>query len=432
MLEPEVLALGVAHTAIPGVFLIGRLMSAAFSVAGVFLLFVAARRLTGDAWAALAAALFLAVSPAHVEQGHYITPDSHLIFFGLLALIASTSILRRGATRDYLLAGAAIGLAAGSKYNGPAFLLIPATAHFLRLGRTGWRDPRLWTHTFGAALAAFLIVNPYAVLSAREFADALLSETRHYAVEGHEGMEGGAPIWYLRYFALFEGPVLLLAAWRIIRRRNEPATALAAVFPMIYIVAICMIPVRNARTALPALPFLFLLAGWTTASLGRAIAQAPGPRIRRIAAVCALVGGLAALPLARSISFDVNLVNGDGRLAAARWIARNLPPNSGISVEGYGPFVSPYIYQVYPVHTIADYPPSHFRQKGIRFLVMGETMIARFRAYPEENAERLKRYAALETEYMELGRFNQGGYEVRVYDLKWPLSPPDEPAGQAR
>lgn len=407
---PVMLTMGVGRTATPGAFLIGRLLTAAFSMATVFLAFVAARRLTRSSAAGLAAALFLAVSPGHVEQAHYITPDTYAVFFGLAAMIASLGIARRGAMRDYLLAGAAVGLAAAAKYNGAAYLAIPVAAHFL--GHRGATElkARHWVYLIAGVVFAFIALNPYAILSAREFVGALRSETHHYA-SGHVGMEGGSALWYLRRFAFWEGPVLLVALWQVARARRRRRAWFVALFPLLYLAVVCFLPVRNARTALPALPFFFVFAAWGLAPVCRLMARSGRRRLLAAIGLAALV----ALPLGRSIAFDLALATPDSRLSAARWLARNVPPGSRVAVEGYSAFVDPRRCEVLPVVSIPEYSMEEYRTHGFRYFVFGQEIFDRYLAHPERYPERAAAYRRFFDTLPVARVFQDGGYEVRVH-----------------
>ena len=159
---------GSGKTLAPGTMVLGRSLSIALGVGTVALLFVLVRDFTGKTlWGALAA-LWLAVSPTHVEHSRYITPDVMMTFFFTLTLWASWRIYRRGRTRDYVLAGVALGLTVASKYNGAPVLVAILLAHFLRSGSRGIHDWRLYL-TFGVSALSFILAMPYALLDTKTF-----------------------------------------------------------------------------------------------------------------------------------------------------------------------------------------------------------------------------------------------------------------------
>jgi hypothetical protein len=100
------------------------------------------------------------------------------------------------------------------------------------LWREGWRPfgRRGLYVAAGAGVAVFLATNPFALITPGEFWGAVSQEFGHYST-GHAGMEGNTPVWYLRYLAAYEGPVLALALWGLIQalaRRDRATLALAS------------------------------------------------------------------------------------------------------------------------------------------------------------------------------------------------------------
>lgn len=91
-----------------------------------------------------------------VHAGYTIvTPDSPLILFWSLALLATGRVITRGATRDFALAGAAIGLMMLSKYT--AILYVFALLLFMALRR---RDLFVNPRTLLAIGVALLVISP--------------------------------------------------------------------------------------------------------------------------------------------------------------------------------------------------------------------------------------------------------------------------------
>ena len=270
LVEPVLLIGGAGKTAQPALFLIGRGLSLAFGLGTVALVFDLGRRFTGYVLGGALAALWVAVSPTLVANNRYMVPDGALAFFTTLTLWAAWGIFERGRTRDYMLAGIAVGLAVGTKYNAAPFILLIPLAHFLRAGWRGVKDWRLYAAPI-VGVAVFLVTTPYAVLDFREFMKGAFIDVRHYT-GGHAGNAGDSLAWYLGYFWRTEGPVLALAAAGIIwgiYKRNRGAILLATV-TLVYLLFISAFAVHFERTALPLIPLFALLATWWAASLARA------------------------------------------------------------------------------------------------------------------------------------------------------------------
>jgi tetratricopeptide (TPR) repeat protein len=89
------------------------------------LLFVWLRRATGDFWPSVAAALFFAIHPLHVESVAWISERKDVLsmFFGCLTLLAYTHYARGGGRRFYALALALFALGLTAK---PMLVTLPA------------------------------------------------------------------------------------------------------------------------------------------------------------------------------------------------------------------------------------------------------------------------------------------------------------------
>jgi hypothetical protein len=336
--------------------------------------------------------------------------------------------------------GVALGLTTGSKYNGALIVLPLVTAHLLSHltgDRRGWlralRDPRIY-----AALAlggvTFLLTTPFALLDFPTFVEDFTYEAQHYAT-GHTGQEGDTLRFYLTYLWRNTGLISLLALLSVTRivevgrerskgrrlRVGSRAMLLLAVFPVVYFVFINRFVVRNDRTLMPFLPFLFLLAAgqlgvwWRWAGLG----AKPDARRRRRSIVVALVALATLLPPATlTVTRTAQFAAPDSRETARVWIERNLPPGARIAIEAYAPYVDDERFSVRPVGRIIDHPPDWYREQGIDYLVFAEGMFGRFYNDPDRYTNEVARYEVFfeHFEHFEqLEHFDDGGYDVYVY-----------------
>lgn len=105
----------------PTYFLAGRLLSALYGVATIGVVFWLGR-LIWSGIVGLVAALLTALSSTAVQQAHYATVDTALVFWMLLALALGLTAFRKP-TRSFLPAGIAAGMAIGTKYTG--ILIVP-------------------------------------------------------------------------------------------------------------------------------------------------------------------------------------------------------------------------------------------------------------------------------------------------------------------
>ena len=312
------------------VWLLARGVSALTGVAAVGVLYIAGvkffNRRTG-----LIAALILAVAFLPVFYGHFALNDSPLLLPTAAALVGIGGVISTGARRWYLLAGASFGLAAATKYSagvvGIALLLA-----FLPRARQDWVNMGLAALV---ALAAFLIINPYAVLDFAAFADGVAHQAEaSAAATGKVGQVGGGGArFYVGALGWGVGVVPLLfalggAALLAVKDRRR---ALALVVPVIlFLIFMGTYSRWFGRWVMPVIPFVCLLAAW---GADRLIERVPARGFLRPALGALLVVTLTAQGLLASIHLGQVFERRDTRAIARSWMRENLPQGSRIVVE---------------------------------------------------------------------------------------------------
>ncbi|OFX13589.1 MAG: hypothetical protein A2Z18_07315 [Armatimonadetes bacterium RBG_16_58_9] len=251
-----------------GIYLSARVVTVIMGVAAVSVTYWAGKRLYSAA-AGLIAALVLCIAPLHAQHSHFATVDVPSTVFVAASLGFAGLIMTRGSWRDYVLAGAMVGLAGGTKYNAGVVVFSIVAAHLLR-GRVTWQSiasGRLWT-SLGCAIAAFIISTPGVVLQTPAFLHGIGYEVAH-ASEGHGLVFAGTGCGFVYTFtsSLWYGlgpPLAFLfpasALYALWRRDRSGLVILAFVIP--YYVLISLSQVRFARYALPLFPAVALLCGW--------------------------------------------------------------------------------------------------------------------------------------------------------------------------
>ncbi len=299
-------------------YLVGRTVSLLLTLGTVAGAMYLGRQL-GSTLTALFAGLFTVLAPLLLGYGHFMTTDPALAAFFTLALVLAVRTWQRGGTwRDYLLAGAAIGLAAGAKYNGALVCTGLITAHLLLcVQRRTWRDGQAHLRLLaagGMSLLAFLAVTPYAVLAWPEFSDQLFTK-----VFGALGSHGAVPFkggFFLTALATgTQIPVLLLAvagALLALRRQHLPALIPAATC-LLYFAYFLKFVLNEDRMMLPLVAPVAALAAY--ALFPTTVLSVSGQRTRLILALAVLV---LLIPMAAAV---VNAQRGeDPRLAAGHWV----------------------------------------------------------------------------------------------------------------
>ncbi|AKT42117.1 glycosyltransferase family 39 protein [Chondromyces crocatus] len=374
--------------------LLSRGLSVAFGVGSVYLLYVAGKRLISPR-AGLAAAFLLAVSPTFIRNTRFFSPDACTTFFVLLTLVCALDVLRRGSLRDHLLTGAAVGLAASTKYNAGLLLVLPLAAQLLREGAQGLKDRRLYLG-FVMAAAAFVATSPFTVLDFPAFLEGFKKEVAHYTT-GHLGAEGNSGVWYARYLWLAEGPVVLLGfvglVWSYVRRSRE--LTLLSIFPLVYLPLISRMAYRNDRTVMLVLPFLFLFA---LVALQRLAGWGPSERLqrpaRRIGAVALALLSIT-LPLLAIVDHIPALGMPAPRAQARQWFEDNVPTGQRIALEWHSAVPRRSAHYLVPLRTLSSYDLAWYRENRVSYFISSEEMTDRFYDDPERHADTIARYEAL-------------------------------------
>lgn len=336
---------------------IGRVITALSGVSTVWVIYRAARRLSGEP-TALFAALFLAVTPLHVRQSHFGTPDVMATLFVALAFLFAVHYRHDRTIRNVAIAALFTGLAAATKYNAGAIAIAPLVAIASPAGAAAWpagARPNRVTHAcvfIALTLAAFLAASPYVAIEWREFAASF---------EGvRQRMAGGQVVttrlaWIthlgssLRYGVGL--PLLVSAAigFLILVFTRGAEAVLVLSFPLLYFAILGSGRSAFARYMLPMMPFICLGAAVFAEALRRTVAERWTTPAARAVAASAIVVIVAATATWSDIQTDRLLQRDDTRTLAAHWVTARYPEGTAIgqSGSGYGrPQISDTRYQV--------------------------------------------------------------------------------------
>lgn len=384
-------------------YLWGRLLTSLLGTLTVPLVFLAGRRLYGTA-VGLVAAAFMAANSVHLVHSQLITTDVPATFFSALALFAivrlipveriggpSGAALRQASLASlsrYVVAGVAMGLAIGTKYNS-ALVLLPflvahgyAVAELPRVPGEGLRrffDRRMWAG-LGAMAAAFLLTTPFAIFDLPNFLNDLASVVTHYRF-GHAGHEGDDN-WrfYVDLFLRtdFAPTLLTLLGVALAFLRHRKADVLLLVFPIAFYFSMSSYRVNFERNMLPILPFTSILAalplvlavGWFVKRIG-----ATRLSVRRSGAASAwavaLLTMLAVLPTtASALQRDYRQTQPDNRVRAANWLDANTRPGTKVWLEPLTPDLPPARYLLGHGAHVTEHPAEWYMQNRFEYLVL--------------------------------------------------------------
>jgi hypothetical protein len=319
-------------------FLIARVLVALIGTAGVWLIFVAGKRLF-DRRVGLVAALLLAVAFLPVFYSHVALNNVPAMTAALASLCGTAAILRWGRPRDYLLAGAFVGVAAGTKYLDGIVVVPMLTAIALApRGPNAMPLRRGLLIAIGAAVAAFAVCNPFAVIKPAHFIGSL--GTQGNVVDQHKfGQDDdGGLLYYLRTFTWGLGWVPIAAAigGAVLLAREDRRRALILV-PIVPVFILYMgLQTRYfGRWMLPVFPVFCLLAAYGVVRATDLLVA----RLRRPELAAALgavaIAALVAQSAVHSVHNDRVLSRPHTLNLTRDWMLDHVPENAKVITEPF-------------------------------------------------------------------------------------------------
>ena len=429
---------------------VGRLLSALFGVATVWLTYQVGRRFSGRR-AAVAGAALLAVSTFHISRSQLIEVDVPLTFFVMLVLWLLLRLAEQPTLKGYAFAGAMIGLAASTKYTG-AMLVLPLVVADVFARKTATKQPRVWYPMLSVLVAAvvFVLTSPFVVLDPGTFADHFATERQHMRF-GHFGLSGSSSwMFYARALTdrLMGWPAAVsalagLVYFAVVRRRGTALILAAFVVP--YVLAVSTWSMHADRYLLAVIPALLLFA---TAALEKALKTLPISRWpdRVLALTGAALTLVLAAPVAAEYPAYLRSIRSDARTTASEWIEANIPGGSYLVIEPYGPDlfgpqkisqVDPEIrkkvlelkkkspnyavlampmFQVVPERSQVFY--DHSLYENADYIVTTGAVRSRYAAEPARFRRQIAFYDSLEVGYTKIAEFSPsdgGGSLITVY-----------------
>jgi 4-amino-4-deoxy-L-arabinose transferase-like glycosyltransferase len=353
-------------------YLWGRAVTAAFGTATVYLLYLAARRWgTGQA---LMAAAVMAVMPIHVRESHYVLTDVPMTFFVVLALVLSLRAHENGSDATFAWAGAAAGLAAGTKYTGYVSLMLPLMAAAFVSRPIGSRV-RAAAIAVAAFLGAFLVVAPYTILDLPGFLDGFGSLAR-----GTPRRPASAPAGWVIYLghlrnalgwcaSVFAGTGLVVFAVRLVRGPARFVPAMVLAFVSVFWAMIIDRSLIFGRYLMPTLPFVCLAVGAACGWIAHIAKRVPLPSRALPGLAAALVVAVLAQPSYRSIAFVGSMSRQWTLEAAGAWMLEHVKPGSRILTESPTLQFPPGRYEVEYVRSLTDKGAEFYGGEQVDFVL---------------------------------------------------------------
>ena len=406
----------------------GRAVTATLGTATVLLVYLAGMR-WGTRYALFAATL-MAVLPQHVRESHYILPDVPVTFFVALAFVLTLRATEQQRAGAFAWAGAAAGLAAGTKYTGGLAFVLPLLAVWMAPGVKPSRRVAAIA-AIGACAAAFLIVAPYTVLDLPAFLDgyANLAAGDNAPVE--------APGWSIALKHLRIGlqwPALLavlggvvLAIVRTFKGPGSVRWTLAVAFPLLCFGVVSKQALISGRDLLPLTPFACVLAAAAVVSGVSLLRRYQIPRRPRTALIAALTVAALLPPAITSIGSNRTLSNVGTVDQAYRWIQQNVAESSTIVIESRALLLPAGKHRSFNVVELRRQDYEHYQSHGVDYLVASSQCYGPYfhnpQRYPTEYAD----YMRIFEQSTELVRFvpskDHPGPELRILKVAGGQSP---------
>jgi hypothetical protein len=325
-------------------FYVARLTAALCGTVAVWLLYLAGTRLFADRRVGFLAAGLLGVGFLPVFYSHLALNDVPTLAPICLSLWGTAGVLREGRLRDYVVAGAGLGLACATKYTGGIALLplLAATGgwFFVRGRATGDRDKAAAARGIIVAglcaLVAFVAANPYALLDFSSFTQGLNHQTSVADdALGKLGLtESNGLAYYLWTVTWGLGWVPAVAAAVgvvLVAKDSRRIAAMLVPAPVLFLLFMGTQERFFGRWLLPVFPLICLLAAYAVLRAAMAIGgRRPvlAPTMLALAALALCGQGLVySLHSAQVLSRD------DTRNMARAWFVTHVPPKTKVVVE---------------------------------------------------------------------------------------------------
>jgi MFS family permease len=312
------------------IWVVARTLAAALCMVGVAATYAAARRLWGIREGLVAAAV-LAFAFLPVAYSRVAVTDVGALTGVALALMWSVRAADDGRTRDYVLAGAAAGLAIAFKYTA-GLVLLPLLIAALARVRADRARPVAGLALAGAAAAVvFALLNPYVFGSLGDWWSDLRDQADVAASDPKPGQESGGFSYYLDSLTWglgWAGIAAALAGAVLVLRRDVVRGLMLVALPLALFVYLATQSRYFGRWLLPAYPALAMLAAVAVAHAGELV-----PRRWQLAATAALAVAVIAQPLLADVRTARVLGREDTLSQARAFLDDNYPPGLRVSIE---------------------------------------------------------------------------------------------------
>lgn len=321
-------------------YTVGRVVAGLMGLGAATALYFAGKKLFGTV-AGLVAAALLALTFMPIHYGHLALNDSPTLLWVSLCILASVYVYERGSWLAYLAAGSALGFSVATKYTSLAVVFVIVTAFALR----AWGDsatfkrelPRLIA-AGALSLLAFVLANPYSVLSPHEFAGQVRRQQKFSAGIDKLGLDDTTGwqyyLWTLTWGFGWAPLTAAAVGLGLLLKENWQKAVLLLGFFLVFWFFMGSQERYYARWFLPVYPVLALYAGYAVMrAVQWACRRQDAPPWQAYAVGIGLTLLLVFQGVYTTVHTDKVLSRDDTRAQAAAFLRAYLPPGERIVLE---------------------------------------------------------------------------------------------------
>lgn len=342
---------------------IGRYVSGILSTISLVLMFLVGASYFSPT-IGLLATTFLAFSPWAIQQAHFQTTETMLVFFVLLITYISHSIFVKPTVKNILKVGLIWGLAMAAKTTSLLFGAIPLAALWIPVLDKQLRVKTVWnilgkrilfSLLLGATTAIiFFCFSPYTILDYQRFNESMLYESGvalgRFTVPYTLQFLHTTPYLYNSLTMLWQaGPLVIVGLAGLIAlilsvipdligdlpffkrntntdsrlRGNDKSTVIFLIFPIVYFGWVGTWFAKFARYNVPFLPFVTIAAAWFCISCIKR-SRIPGLAFTAILLITTIIWGFANWTA---------YLRPQTKITATHWIVEHIPTNATIYTE---------------------------------------------------------------------------------------------------
>jgi len=293
------------------------------------------------------AASFIALAYHPVLYSHFGIISTTMACLTLLSFYFATRMYQTGRLKYYVGASIIGGLAIAAKYNAAIIIFPLLLAHLFLFLKNDYKFNRKF-YSRAIIVILFVIIGffigcPYSLLDFEKFTEDIswLAESQQGLREDtfryFKGIQSTS--WALNFKYLWEGigPFLLmfsLAGIFLSLFKRKYSYLLLLSFPLCYYVLISQTKTPVPRYTIALYPFLLLLASIFILFLKNYFHSFPNAFLIGIIIVA------LSIPFFNAMKLDYYFCQKDTRQLALEWIKENIPKNSKIAYEFFGPDIS--------------------------------------------------------------------------------------------